>query len=483
MSAIYSTSSSGAMTEVNIPAVFKRQQEHQFVVARSTARQRIAKLRRLHAAVLRHREAMKAAMAADFRKPPAEVDISETICVNSEIRHVIRHLDSWMRRRQVSVRIPLLGSSARIVQEPKGLCLLMGPWNFPFNLNLIPLATAVAAGNCVMLKPSEHAPHSAAVLKTIVSECFPEEEVTVIEGEVEVAQQLLELPFNHIFFTGSTAVGKIVMAAAARHLASVTLELGGKSPVIIDETADLDRAASRVVWLKCMNGGQTCIAPDYLLVQESVHDALVEKIAFWTKKYYGETPEARRQSPDLSRAVHDRQFQALKALLDDALGRGAKLAFGGFSDPNERFIDLTVLTNVPEEAAIWEQEIFGPLLPVRRYRTLEEATRYINTGGKPLAFYIFSRRERNIREIIRETRGGGVCINECGLQFFNPELPFGGHNASGIGKYHGKSGFEEFSNPRSVARQHSPLPTTILFLPPYGSRLMNLALNWMSKWL
>ncbi len=471
------------MTTVNLPAVFKRQQAHQFVVARSTARQRIAKLRRLHAAVLRHREAIKSAMTADFRKPPHEVDISETICVNSEIRHMIRFLGSWMRPRQVGIRLPLLGTSARILQEPKGVCLIMGPWNFPFNLNLIPLATAVAAGNCVIIKPSEHAPHSAAVIKTIVSECFDEAEVAVVEGDVTVAQQLLDLPFNHIFFTGSTAVGKIVMAAAAQHLASVTLELGGKSPVIVDETADLDRAASRIVWIKCMNGGQTCIAPDYVFVHESVHDALLEKIERQIKKYYGETSAARQQTADLSRAIHDRQFQFVKSLLDDAVSRGARLVCGGFADPQERFIDLAVLADVPDGAIVWTQEIFGPLLPVRTYSNLDEVTQYINAGGKPLAFYIFSRREQHIRKIISETRGGGVCINECALQFFNPELPFGGHNASGIGHYHGESGFREFSNPRSIARQHSPYPTTNLFLPPYGSRLMNLALNWMNKWL
>lgn len=471
------------MTELNLTTVFKRQQAHQFVVARSTSKQRKAKLRRLHAAVLRHREAMKIALAADFRKSPHEVDISETICINSEIRHMIRHLNRWMRPRRVGVRLPLLGSSARIVQEPKGLCLIIGTWNFPFNLNLIPLATAVAAGNCVVLKPSEHAPHSAALLKMIVAECFSEEEVVVVEGEAELAQQLLALPFNHIFFTGSTAIGKLVQAAAAQHLASVTLELGGKSPVIVDESADLDRAASRIVWIKSLNGGQTCIAPDYVLVQESVHDALVEKMQYWYQKYYGDTLEARRQTPDLCRVIHKRQFQMLQGLLQDARARGAQVTGSGFTDSEERFVDLAILTQVPDDADIWAHEIFGPLLPVRSYQQLDEVPAYINASGKPLAFYIFSKKEPNIRAIIRETRGGGVCINECALQFFNPNLPFGGHNGSGIGKYHGKSGFQEFSNARSIARQHSPYPSTNIFLPPYGSRLMNLALDWISKWL
>ena len=466
-----------------VDEIFQRQRQHQYTVARSTAKERAGKLRRLHEAMVRHEADIRATLWADFRKSPHEVDISERVCVNSEIRHAIRHLASWLTPRRVGVRLPLLGSSAQIQYEPKGVCLILGPWNFPFNLNLIALVGAVTAGNCVILKPSEHAPHSGVLLKKIVEECFPPEEVAVVEGDVALATQLLELPFNHIFFTGSTAVGKIVMAAASKHLASVTLELGGKSPVVVDETADLDRAASRIAWIKCMNGGQTCIAPDYVLVHESVHDQLVEKLTYWLEKYYGATPEARRLTPDLSRMVHDRHFQSVKSLLDDAVQRGAQLAFGGRTDAAERYIEPTVLTRVPDTAAIWQQEIFGPVLPLRRYRRLEEAIDYINAGSKPLAFYIFSRRERRIRQVIRETRGGGVCVNECGLQFFNPDLPFGGHNGSGIGKYHGESGFLEFSNPRCIARQHSPFPSTYFFLPPYGSRLMNLILRWIIRWL
>lgn len=463
--------------------LFERQRQHQYAVARSTASQRIAKLRRLHDAMLRHREAIQDALWADFHKPRYESDISETVCVNSEIRHAIRHLRSWMASRRVGVRLPLLGSSARVHYEPKGVCLIMGPWNFPFNLNLVALASAVAAGNCVILKPSEHAPHSAALIETIVRECFPEEEVAVVQGDVTVAQRLLELPFNHIFFTGSTEVGRIVMQAAAQHLASVTLELGGKSPVIVDETADLDRAASRIAWIKCLNGGQTCIAPDYVLVQESVHDALVAKLKGWIEKTYGETMVERQKSPDLSRAIHQRHFGFVQGLLDDAVQRGAHVALGGYTDPGQRYIDPTILTDVPEDARLWAHEIFGYILPVRRYQRLEEAIEHINRQPKPLATYIFSRREGDIQTVIRETRGGGICVNECALQFFNPELPFGGQNASGIGKYHGYSGFLEFSNPRGIARQHSPYPTTEVFLPPYGSRLMKLSLDWLTRWL
>ncbi|MEQ1746625.1 MAG: aldehyde dehydrogenase family protein [Saprospiraceae bacterium] len=466
-----------------VAELFDKQRRHQYTVARSTVKQRREKLRRLHDAVLRHREGIKQAMFADFRKSPHEVDISEILTLNSEIRHAIRNLGSWMSVQRVGIRLPLLGTSARIHHEPKGVCLIMGPWNFPFNLNLIPLVSAVAAGNCALIKPSEHAPNSARLIRRIVEECFSPEEVAVVEGDTELAKSLLELEFNHIFFTGSTNVGKIVMTAAAKHLASVTLELGGKSPVIVDETADLDRAASRIAWLKCMNGGQTCIAPDYALVHHSVHDVFVEKVGACIKKFYGDDQQARRRTPDLSRMVHGRHFESVKNLLEDALQRGATVAFGGKHDAVERYFEPTVLTDVPEGAAILEHEIFGPLLPVLRYDTLEAALARINVRPKPLALYIFSQKEASIQQVVRETRGGGICINECGLQFFNPELPFGGHNASGIGAYHGETGFREFSNARGITRQHSPLPTTALFLPPYGSRLMKLAVNWIARWL
>jgi aldehyde dehydrogenase (NAD+) len=466
-----------------IESIFHRQQAHQYAVAQSTARERIAKLRRLHQAMLTYRVAIQEAMWADFRKGPAEVDISETVCVNSEIRHAIRNLRYWMQNRSVPVRLPLLTSSAEIRYEPKGVCLLIGAWNFPFNINLIPLTAAVAAGNCVIIKPSEHAPHSAALIKKIVEACFPPEEVAVIEGGVETSTRLLALPFNHIFYTGSTAVGKIVMEAAAKHLASVTLELGGKSPVIIDESADLDRAASRVAWLKCMNAGQTCIAPDYVLVQDSIHNAFLEKIKYYLRKFYGEQPEYRSQNPDLAHMVHERRFLQAKFLFDDAVTRGAQVAFGGYMDAATNYIDPTILTEVPSESAIWEEEIFAAILPVQRFRTLEQAINLVRARPKPLALYIFSNRQSNIDHIIRESRGGGVCINECALQFFNPDLPFGGHNHSGIGHYHGEHGFREFSNPRGITRQNRFLATTSFFLPPYSGGLKKFLLDQVVRWM
>ncbi len=463
--------------------LFERQRRNQYAVGRTTARERKSKLRALHAVLLKNEKAIREALWADFRKPPLEVDVSETAVITREIRYALRHLSGWMAPQPVGVDWSLFGSSAWIHYEPKGVCLIMGPWNFPFNLCLTPLVSAVAAGNCAIIKPSEHAPNSSRLIRAMVGECFSEDEVAVVEGEVSVAQALLELPFDHIFFTGSPAVGRLVMAAAARHLSSVTLELGGKSPVIVDETADINRAASRIAWLKGMNAGQICIAPDYVLVHEAIHDALVERIGHYFERYYGATPEARWQSPDFPRLIHDRHFVAVKGLLEDAIQHGAVVRFGGQMAAEERYIEPTVLVQVPEQAEIWETEIFGPLLPVRPFRTLEEAVAFVNERPKPLALYVFSRKRDNWQYLLRETRSGGACINECGLQFFNHELPFGGQNNSGIGRYHGRWGFLEFSHARAVARQHSPWPTTGLFLPPYRSALVKALARWLVRWL
>lgn len=465
-----------------IRIAFERQQAHQYVVARTKASERIAKLWRLHDAMLRYKPQIEAAMWADFRKSPQEVGISEIGVVNSEIRHAIRNLQSWMTPKHVGTPLMLIGTRSEIRYEPKGVCLIISPWNFPFNLTFAPLVSAIAAGNCAILKPSEFTPHSSALMSKIIGECFAPEEVVVFEGELEVSQELLALPFNHIFFTGSPQVGKIVMRAAAEHLASVSLELGGKSPVIVDETANIDHAAAKIIWLKCMNAGQICISPDYVLVHDAVHEALVQKLQEKIVQFYGDSMVKRRQTPDYCRIVSDKHFNRLKNLVDDAVSLGARLSSGGGYDAAERFIDPTVLTHVPDGAKIWEEEIFGPVLPVRSYSTLEGAIRYINRHERPLAMYIHSTHKRNIEQILNETRNGGVTVNDCGPHFYNSELPFGGVNNSGIGKCHGEFGFLEFSNQRGVTYQNRIFPHTNLFLPPYKSRIADLMLKGVMRW-
>jgi aldehyde dehydrogenase (NAD+) len=465
-----------------IHRIFALQKQHQWEVGRTTARERIAKLKRLHQTILDFRKPLEEALWADLRKGQAEVSISELGVVLHEIRFAIQHLASWMTPKRVGSSLPLFRSHSEIVSEPKGVCLILAPWNFPFNLTFDPLVSAIAAGNCVILKPSEYSPNTNRVMREIVEQSFPPGEVSIFEGDYQVARELLSLPFNHIFFTGSPAVGKLVMRAAAEHLSSVTLELGGKSPVIVDEKADLDKAASKIAWLKVMNAGQTCIAPDYLLVHESIHDALVEKLKVKLKQFYGNTPEQMKATPDMCRMISPRHFQRVKFLMDDALQSGSELAFGGETDVNDLYIAPSLLTRVPEAARLWEEEIFGPLLPVRTYRELSEAIDYINAQPKALALYMFSDSNRNIRRILAETRCGGVTVNDCGPHFYNTELPFGGSNNSGIGKCHGEFSFQEFSNQKGVLYQAKFLPVSDFFHPPYGGKLRGWLLEGLVKW-
>ncbi len=482
MSSITTTPSINPELKADIHRVFALQQQHHWEVARSTASLRIAKLRRLYDAILLRRSEIEAALWADLHKSPTEVNITELGVVLHEIRHTIRRLRSWMTPKRVGSSITLFRSHSEIVYEPKGVCLILSPWNFPFNLTFDPLVSAIAAGNCVILKPSEFSPNSSAVMRQIVAECFPPGEVSIFEGDATVAQELLSLPFNHVFFTGSPQVGKIVMRAAAEHLASITLELGGKSPVLVHEKSDLNAAAAKIIWIKFMNAGQTCIAPDYVMVHESKHAALLEKMKAKIQQFYGKTLAEIQQSPDLCRLVHTRHFGRVKALLEDAIQRGASLEYGGETLENERYIAPTLLTNIPEEAKIWEEEIFGPILPIRTYKTLDQAIDYINAQPKALAMYVFCTDDRQTSKIIAETRCGGVTVNDCGPHFYNSELPFGGSNNSGIGKCHGEFGFLEFTNQRGVLRQARWLPMTDFFLPPYGGKIRHWILEGVLKW-
>ncbi len=482
MSSIHLAPTINPELSAEIHRIFSLQQQHQWEVARCSASQRITKLQRLHASILKRQRELEAAMWADLRKSPTEVSLTELGVVLHEIRHSIKHLSSWMTPKRVGSSLPLFRSHSEIVYEPKGVCLVLAPWNFPFNLTFDPLVSAIAAGNCVMLKPSELSPYTNTVMRQIVQECFPPGEVSLFEGDATVAQALLALPFNHIFFTGSPQVGKIVMRAAAEQLASVTLELGGKSPVLLDKTADLDTAASKIVWLKYMNAGQTCIAPDYVLVHESQQAALLEKMKAKIQQYYGKTTAEIQQSPDLCRIVHPSHFTRIKSLLDNAIQCGASLVFGGETLESECYISPTILSNIPDEAKIWEEEIFGPVLPVRTYKTLDQAINYINGKPKALAIYIFSHDKRATAKVIAETRCGGVTVNDCGPHFYNSELPFGGSNNSGIGKCHGEFGFLEFTNQRGILYQARWLPVTDFFLPPYGGKIRQWLLEGVVKW-
>ena len=445
-------------------------------VADTTAAQRVAKLQRLRDSLLRYRQEVRDALYADFRRHPSEVDLTEIFPVTAEIKHTISHLARWMRPQPVPTPAALLGSRSWIQWQPKGVALIISPWNFPVNLTLGPLVSAVAAGNVVMLKPSEHTPHSTAVIKTIVRDVFDGDEVALVEGDAEVAQSVLKLPFQHIFFTGSPAVGKLVMKAAAEHLASVTLELGGKSPTIVAADADLNAAARRIAWAKWLNNGQICIAPDYLFAHESCHDELVTRIGQNLRKFYGDQPQ---NSPSYARLVNRRQFDRIASYLDQpgrAEYRGVEM------DASDLYVQPTLLTNAETTDKIMGDEIFGPVLPVLRFKDIEEPVRHIASGEKPLALYLYTRDQKTVDYVLRHTRAGGTSINHNGLHYFNLDLPFGGDNYSGLGKSHGVFGFQAFSNARAVLQQRTAFSPIELMMPPYGGRIKQALIDFTVRW-
>jgi aldehyde dehydrogenase (NAD+) len=461
-----------------ILSIFASQKANQFELANAPIKNRKAKLRALlNALENTYRQELRDAMMADFKKPKADVDLSEIFPVTSEIKHAISHIGKWTAKQAADTPMAFLGSTSYIKYEPKGVCLIIAPWNFPINLLLSPLVSAIAGGNTAILKPSEFTPHTSAVIAKLIKSIFNENEVALIEGGIETSTALLELPFNHIFFTGAPAIGKIVMAAAAKNLASVTLELGGKSPTIVDETASISTAAKRIVWGKFHNSGQICIAPDYVLVQESKKDALIEEMKKTLTTFYGSDAQS---SDSYGHIVNQKHAERVNGYIQDSVAKGAKVVFGGKADTKNSFIEPTLVSDVPAESALMQNEIFGPVLPIITYKNLEDAIAKINEGEKPLALYIYSKSEKNIETIMNNTRAGNSCINNNDLHYYNPNLPFGGSNNSGIGKAHGIFGFQEFTNARGVYRQHLP-PALELLMPPYNGlkeRLIELVVKY-----
>jgi len=453
---------------------FERLQARRWDQAQTTAKERLARLERLKANLLSRREAMAEALFADFRKPRAEAESTELLPVLMELAHTAKHLKSWMKPRKVETPLLLAGTSSEVHYEPKGVVLIIAPWNYPFALAIAPLIAAVAAGNCVMLKPSEKTPHVSAFLEALVRDTFDPSEVTTVQGGPEVGEALLRLPFDHFFFTGGPRVGQKIMAAAARHLAGVTLELGGKSPVVVDATADVKTAAERIVWGKFLNAGQTCIAPDYVFVHASKEEAFLSAAKEALERFYGKTEEARRASPDLCRLVDDAAFSRVCGLLDRTVSSGGRVVAGGVVDPPSRYIAPTVLADVTAEAPVMEEEIFGPLLPVLRYEQLETVVETIRGSGKPLAMYIFSTDEEMVERLLRQTSAGGTVVNNVILHVVNPGLPFGGVGQSGLGAYHGEAGFRELSHARAVMRQ-GRASLAQFFFPPYTGKAQQLA--------
>ena len=430
--------------------VFALQQDHQWTVKASTAEQRKAKLARLKAAVEAHADEIVAAVLEDTRKPEAEIRVTEVLNIIGNIQRNIDNLDAWMAPTEVT---PSMNPNdrAQILYEARGVCLILGPWNFPLGLTLGPVAAAIAAGNCCMVKLTDLCPATARIAGVIIREAFEENEVALFEGDVGVATALLELPFHHIFFTGSTRVGKIVMAAAAKNLASVTLELGGKSPVIIDDGADIDKIAADLAGAKQFNGGQACICPDYVFVKEDQQDRLVEGFrANVAKNLYDDAGQIRKES--IAQIVNAANFNRVKTMFDDAVEQGATVAVGGTLDASDLTIHPTMLTNVTPQMKILQDEIFAPVLPVMTYDKLDQVIDYIAARDKPLALYIYSPDEANIQKVLSRTSSGGVTVNGVFSHYLENNLPFGGVNQSGMGSYHGYFGFKAFSHERAIYR-------------------------------
>ncbi|MFD2571884.1 aldehyde dehydrogenase family protein [Spirosoma soli] len=464
----------------DLRAAFEAQRRYAPEMALTTAEQRIERIRKIQQWVQTNETDIQRAMYDDFRKPSAEVTLAELMALYTEIKHTIRHLKQWMQPQQLPTPLSLVGTKSYVRHEPKGNILIIAPWNYPFVLTIRPLVSAIAAGNVAILKPSEITPHTASLIKRMISELFPIEEVAVFEGDAEVSKALLELPFNHIFFTGSPAVGRIVMAAAARHLASVTLELGGKSPAIVDESANVKQAAEQLAWGKCLNNGQTCIAPDYLLVHQSVKQPFMQALRKTLTSMYSPDGNPVESSDSYARIVNSKHFQRVKALVDDAVDKGATVAIGGTMNADQNFIEPTVLEGVTAEMRVMEDEIFGPVLPVLTYDTLDDALQVVNQREKPLALYIHSRNRKNTQYIIDHTSAGDTVINDTMLQFGNVELPFGGVNNSGLGKSNGFFSFQEFSNQRGIMQRD--FGTMKFIYPPYTDKVKKL-IRFIVKYL
>jgi aldehyde dehydrogenase (NAD+) len=416
---------------------------------------------------------------ADFRKPALEVDASEIFHVLNEIKVALGSIDKWTAVKKIDAPLFLPGTSAWIQYEPRGVCLIISPWNYPFSLAAGPLVSALAAGNSVIIKPSEITPKISALIKKMCDEIFDPHVVAVCEGGVEVSQKLLSLPFDHIFFTGSPTVGKVVMKAAAENLASVTLELGGKSPAIVSHTANVRDAAERIAVGKFMNNGQTCIAPDYILADKRIIGHLVTQLIARTQNLFARGGDF-ENSPDYGRIVNESHFNRIDELINDAVARGANTAWRGNSDKISRFMHPVILTDVPLDSRIMNEEIFGPVLPVLSYTKLEEALTIIHSKPKALALYIFTGEKKIRRNIARQTSSGSVVVNDCGIQFLHHELPFGGINNSGIGKSHGHFGFLAFSNEKPVLKQKSGFTAVKAFYPPYTHRTKQL-MDWFLR--
>ena len=457
-------------SQSEIKRIFELQSEPANIVRlrNSSYKERIEKIKRIQNFVLNeaNHQIIAEALYKDLRKPNEEVITTEITPILLNTKHVLRNLKYWMKVEHVPSPITMVGMSSYIKYESKGTVLLISPWNYPIFLTIYPLIYALAAGNAVILKPSEISSNTSKVIANMIQTIYEEHEVAVIEGAVEESTELLKLPFNHIHFTGSPKVGKIVMEAAAKNLSGVTLELGGKSPVIIDGTGNTQEIAEKIAWGKTLNCGQTCIAPDYILIQKKEIETFISHFKTNVNKFYNLNDNGLNNASEYGRIIDEKNFNRVEKLLQDAIKKGAKIEFGGQLKKEEKFMEPTLLTNVNTEMLIMQEEIFGPLLPIITFEKNSDVINFLQKMPSPLAIYIMSGKKKNIQYFLDNTVSGGVGINELMLTPVNPNLPFGGVNNSGIGKSGGKHSFDDFSNPKGVVKKNFG-NTLKLVYPPF----------------
>ena len=453
-----------------IKRIFKLQSEPANIVSlrNSSYKERIEKIKRIQNFVISeaNHQIIAEALYKDLRKPNEEVITTEITPILLNTKHVLKNLKQWMKDEHVPSPITMVGLSSYIKYESKGTVLLISPWNYPIFLTIYPLIYALAAGNAVILKPSEISSNTSKVIANMIQTIYEEREVAVIEGAVEESTELLKLPFNHIHFTGSPKVGKIVMEAAAKNLSGITLELGGKSPVIIDGTGNTQEIAEKIAWGKTLNCGQTCIAPDYILIQKNELATFISHFKTNVNKFYNAEDNGLNNAKDYGRIVDEKNFNRVEKLLQDAVKKGAKIEFGGQFKKEEKFMEPTLLTNVNPEMLVMQEEIFGPLLPIITFDKNSDVINFLQKMSSPLAIYIMSGKKKNIQYFLENTVSGGVGINELMLTPVNPNLPFGGVNNSGIGKSGGKHSFDDFSNPKGVVKKNFGNLLKLVY-PPY----------------
>ena len=468
------------MEEINandIERIFEKQGQNRWKIAQTTAKERIQKLKKIRAAIVQSQGEFYEAVWQDFHKPKFEAWLTEIFPAIEEIDYNISHLKRWMKDKKASRVFFLPTTRSSLHYEPKGRVLIFAPWNYPFLLLVNPIISAIAAGNVIIAKPSFKTPHVSAVLAKMFKELFPEDEIAILEGNgSEIGDKLLALPFDHIFFTGSPKVGAHIAEMAAKQHASITLELGGKSPAILLPGINIEKHIKQIAWGKTLNAGQTCIAPDYALCPQDKVQEFAEAFANEVKQMYGDTEAKRHESKDFVHIIDKKATERHAALIKDAIAKGATQVIGGVSDIEKCYTPITVLTNVTPDMEIMKSEIFGPILPIVAYKTLDEAIAFIQNRPKPLALYIFGKSRRNIDRVLSETSSGSTCVNNTIIQIENLDVPFGGVGMSGTGNYHGFYGFKAFSHERNIMEQKG-IDAVQYFHPPYyeqGSTLRNM---------